>query len=97
MGPDGIHLRILKELADVIVRPLSIFEWSWESGEVSVPQKLENNVPIFKNSKKDDPGDYRPASFTSVPGKITENIIEYMRGSEKQFNRGQCSHWSQPA
>jgi len=37
MGPDGIHPRILKELADVIMGHLSvIFQWSWESGEVSV-------------------------------------------------------------
>ena len=35
MGPNQIHLRVLKELADVIVRPLStIFQCSWESGEV---------------------------------------------------------------
>ncbi|KAJ7407900.1 hypothetical protein WISP_123992 [Willisornis vidua] len=35
MGPDGIHPRILKELAHVIVKPLSVtFERSWESREV---------------------------------------------------------------
>lgn len=35
MGSHGIHRRILKELVDVIVKPLLIFEWSRESGELS--------------------------------------------------------------
>ncbi|KAJ7404802.1 hypothetical protein WISP_143578 [Willisornis vidua] len=35
MGPEGFHPRILKGLADVIVKPLlMIFEYSWESREV---------------------------------------------------------------
>ena len=35
MGPDGIHPRVLKELVDVVARPLSIiYQRSWESGEV---------------------------------------------------------------
>ncbi|KAJ7411667.1 hypothetical protein BTVI_48805 [Pitangus sulphuratus] len=76
MRLDGIHPRILKELADVIAECLlMIFEQSWEYGEVPDDWKLANIVPIFKKGKKDDPGNYRPVSLTSVPGKVMEKII----------------------
>ncbi|PKU43370.1 rna-directed dna polymerase from mobile element jockey-like [Limosa lapponica baueri] len=76
LGPDGAHPRVVKELADVIAGPLSvIFQWSWESGEFPVDWKLANVVPIFKKGKKEDPGNYRPVSLTSVPGKVMEKVI----------------------
>ncbi|KAK4809857.1 hypothetical protein QYF61_021317 [Mycteria americana] len=76
MGPDEIHLRVLKELADVLTKPLSIlYQQSWLTGEVPADWRLANVTPIFKKGQKEDPGNYRPVSLTSVPGKLMEQII----------------------
>ncbi|CAM5148340.1 unnamed protein product [Eretmochelys imbricata] len=77
MGPDALHLRVLKELADVIAEPLAIiFENSWRLGEVLDDWKKANVVPIFKKGKKEDPGNSRSVSLISVPGKIMEQVFK---------------------
>ena len=77
MGPDGIHPRVLKELAGVLTKPLSIiYQQSWLTGEVPTDWKLANVTPIYKKGRKDDPGNYRPVSLTSVPGKLMEQLIQ---------------------
>ncbi|KGL86335.1 hypothetical protein N301_09028, partial [Charadrius vociferus] len=76
LGPDGMHQRVLRELADVIARPLSIiFERPWGTGEVPEDWRKADITPIFKKGKKEDPGNYRPVSLTSVPRKVTERLI----------------------
>ncbi|KAK4827324.1 hypothetical protein QYF61_016574 [Mycteria americana] len=76
MEPDGIHPTVLKELAGVMAGPLLIiYQRSWESGEVPADWKLASVIPIYKKGVREDPGNYRPVSLTSVPGKIMENII----------------------
>jgi len=76
MGPDGMHPGVLRELADVFAEPLSItFERSWRTGEVPEDWRKANVTPIFKKGKKEDPGNYRPVSLTSIPEKVMEQLI----------------------
>ncbi|KAK4826807.1 hypothetical protein QYF61_011615 [Mycteria americana] len=94
MGPNGIHPRVLRELAEVVTKPLSIlYQQSWLTGEVPVDWKLANK------GRKEGPGNYRPVSLTSVLGKVVEQIIlsaimqhvqdkQVIRPSQHGFRKG---------
>ena len=76
MGTDGLHPRILRELADVVAKPLSIIlQQSWLTGNVLSNWRLANVTLTFKMGQKDDLGSYAPISLTSVLGKVMEQII----------------------
>jgi len=102
MGPDGMHPQVLRELADVIAVPLSIiFERSWRTGEVPEDWRKASVTPVFKKGKKEDPGNYRPVSLTSIPGKVMEQLIlevimkqveekKVIRSSQHGFTKGKA-------
>ncbi|KFQ31543.1 hypothetical protein N331_02291, partial [Merops nubicus] len=76
MDPSGMYPRVLRELADVVALPLSIiFEKSLRTGEVPEDWRKANVTPVFRKGKREDPGNYRPVSLTSIPGKVMEQLL----------------------
>lgn len=76
MGQDEIYPRVLKKPAEVFANTLSIIcQQSWLTREVPVDWNLGNVMPIYKNSRKEDVGNYRPVNLTLVLGKVMEQFI----------------------
>ena len=89
MRPDGLHPRVLRELADVVAKSLSIIlQQSWLTGDVPEDWRLANVMPIFRKGQKDGPGSYRPISLTLVPGKVMERIISGAIMDQLKVNQG---------
>ncbi|KAK4830406.1 hypothetical protein QYF61_010937 [Mycteria americana] len=89
MGPDGIHPRVLRELAEELAKPLSIiYQQPWLTGEVPDDWRLASVTPIYKKGWKEDPGNYRPVCLTSVSGKVMERFILSVLNRHVQANQG---------
>jgi len=59
LGRDEMHLRVLRELANVVAKTLSvIYESSWHSSEAPGAWKKGNIVPTLKKCMNEDPGNY---------------------------------------
>ena len=70
-----------------------------EQIEVSEDWRKATVTPVFKKGKKEDPGNYRPVSLTSMPGEMMEQLIleiiskqveeKIIRSNQHGFTKGQ--------
>ena len=75
-GPDKVHPKVIKELADELARPLKLlFNKTLSEGKIPESWKIANVRPIFKKGNKSSPGNYRPVSLTSILCKVFESFI----------------------
>lgn len=76
LGHDRMYPLVLRELADVIERPLSIIiDQPWQLGGMSSDCRKVNVTPIIKKSKKKHPVKYRLVTLPSIPEKVMEQLI----------------------
>ncbi|KAK4315457.1 hypothetical protein Pmani_013373 [Petrolisthes manimaculis] len=60
-GPNGLHPRVIKEVAEELVEPLwMIFNRSLRDGQVPREWKIANITAIFKKGNRYDASSYRP-------------------------------------
>ena len=87
IGPDLLHPRVLRTLEDMLCGPLNhIFNKSAETGIIPADWKSANVTAIRKKGNRQEPGNYRPISLTSVVCKTMErlikgNIITHLEGN----------------
>ena len=90
-GLDGIHPKVLKEIAEIIAHPLTIiFKRSITKGEL--PQSWLDAVisPIYKKGQRCMPENYRPVSLLSVICKLLERIITDQIINHIKINEMSC-------
>ena len=76
-GPDGFHLKVLKDLSPVLSQPLAtLFQKSLDESTVPHEWKVAEITPIFKKGSKHDPTNYRPVSLTSIISKLCESLVK---------------------
>ncbi len=76
-GPDKLSTKMLKLMRPFLSYPLAvIYNRSMQEGKVPQDWKDANVCPIHKKGKKQEPGNYRPVSLTSIICKMMESVIK---------------------
>lgn len=76
MGPDEMHMSVLRQLMDEVAKPLStIFDSIWQFNDATTNWKGRRIIPIFKKGRRKGPGSYRAANLTPMLGKIMEHVL----------------------
>ena len=77
-GHDGFSNILLKEIAPIILTPLTyLINMSLKTGYVHSSLKIAKIVPVFKDSDKHSFTNYRPISLLSPFSKLLEKIVCY--------------------
>ncbi len=75
-GPDRIPVTVLKDVQDLIAKPLFlILNESITCGVFPNVWKLARVTPIFKSGSKNNVNNYRPISVISVFSKMLERLV----------------------
>ena len=75
-GIDGLHPKVLKEVADVLAEPITIlFKKRLNSEELPAHWLQALITPIFKKGSKTSAENYRPVSLTCILCKVLEKLI----------------------
>ena len=75
-GPDRLPLRILKDGAMALAKPLSVlFHKVYEKKEIPEQWKVSKVIPLHKKGKKEDINNYRPISNLCSITKVFERLI----------------------
>lgn len=75
--PNDMHPRVPTKFSKELSEPLSIiFKISLRMEDVPQDWRRVNVILIFKKGTKDDPGDYKPVSLTSVSEKTLKPILK---------------------
>ncbi len=76
-GPDDVHPAILRVLAHFIDQPLTdLVNLSQRTASIPDDWRSATVCPIFKKGDREDAGNYRPVSLTSIVCKIMESILK---------------------
>ena len=76
VGLDGIPARLLKDSADIVVKPVTfIINTSLRTSKVPCDWKSARVIPLFKKGKADEMDNYRPISILPVLSKVLERAV----------------------
>jgi len=95
-GPDGVPLRIIKDMAimapQILVNHLNMF------ARMGLPEKLKTSrvIPLHKKDDKSEPSNYRPISNLSAFSKIYEKVLLTRLMEETKDMEGNSQHAYRP-
>ena len=72
-GPDNMHRRVAEQVSEML---MDILNSSLESEQVPEDWRAANITPLFKKVSREELGNYRPVSLTSVVWKVLETLIK---------------------